>query len=224
MATLKFPIGQHLGLLIWDKEEEKLSSEAIEDATRILYYMGYNASQTIDCDGICFGMRLIDRIDKNEYRNILFDFALVFSMYNINLPDLEYAKAFLKELFIPLEKKKITLKSELVVRNETFYLLQTDKYVVNGNGYSISNSKMYYDLFKERNELLPLIAKDKITDIILKIKTDCASGTFLNDPFRDSIDNFQKLKLKQHFTIGSFIRSFLKSPRTLWRAFIKKLM
>ena len=38
---------------------------------------------------------------------------------------------------------------------------------------------MYFDLFKEGNELLPLIANDKITDIILKIKTDCAQGTFL---------------------------------------------
>jgi len=102
------------------------------------------------------------------------------------LPDLDYAKVFLKELYIPLEEKKITLKSKLVVRNETFYLLQTDKYMVNGNGYSISNSKMYFDLFREGNELLPLIANDKIMDIVLKIKNDVAAGTLLNDPFSNA--------------------------------------
>lgn len=179
MATLHFPLGTHLGRLIWDKEEEKLSSEAIENATYILYYMGYNASENLDCSGIHFSMRQIKSNDASDYRNILFDFALLFQMIDIKLPDLEYAKVFLKELYIPLEKKKITLKSQLVVRDEIFYLLQTDKYVLNGNGYSISNSKMYFDLFKEGNELLPLIANDKITDIILKIKTDCAQGTFL---------------------------------------------
>jgi len=186
MATLHFPLGSHLGRLIWDKEEEKLSSEAIENATYILYYMGYDASENLDCSGIHFSMRRIASNNNSDYRNILFDFTLVFLMFNIKLPDLEYAKTFLKELYIPLEKKKITLKSELVVRDETFYLLQTDKYVVNGNGYSISNSKMYFDLFKEGNELLPLIVKDKITDIVLKIKTDCAQGTFLNDPYSNS--------------------------------------
>lgn len=187
MATLYFPLGTHLGRLLWDKEEEKLSSEAIENATHILFYMGYNASENLDCSGIHFSMRRIATNNNGDYRNILFDFTLVFLMFNIKLPDLEYAKTFLKELYIPLEKKKITLKSKLVVRDETFYLLQTDKYVVYGNGYSISNSKMYFDLFREGNELLPLIANDKISDIVLKIKTDCAQGTFLNDPFRDSI-------------------------------------
>ena len=187
MATLHFPLGQHLGKLIWDKEEEKLSSEAIENATHILYYMGYNASEDLDCKGINFGMRQIRSNDASDYRNILFDFALLFQMIDIKLPDLEYAKTFLKELYIPLEKKKITLKSQLVVRDEIFYLLQTDKYVVNGNGYSISNSKMYFDLFKEGNELLPLIANDKIMDIILKIKKDVAEGAPLNDPYSNSI-------------------------------------
>ena len=183
MATLHFPLGSHLGKLIWDKEKDKLNSEAIENATHILYYMGYNASEALDCKGINFGMRQIRSNDESDYRNILFDFALLFQMFDIKLPDLDYAKVFLKELYIPLEEKKITLKSKLVVRNETFYLLQTDKYVVNGNGYSISNSKMYFDLFREGNELLPLIANDKIMDIVLKIKNDVAAGTFLNDPF-----------------------------------------
>lgn len=184
MATLHFPLGQHLGKLIFDKGEEKPNSEAIENATWILYYLGYNASEALDCNGINFSMRQIGDIN---YRNILFDFVLLFQWFDIQLPDLDYAKVFLKELYIPLEEKKITLKSELVVRNETFYLLQTDKYVVNGNGYSISNSKMYFDLFREGNELLPLIANDKIMDIILKIKNDVAEGTFLNDPFSNTI-------------------------------------
>lgn len=187
MATLHFPLGQRLGKLIWDEEEEKLNSSQIESATYLLYYMGYNAQENFQYNGLNFGMRQIGRNNVSEYRNILFDFALIFSMLNINLPDLKYARSFLKELYIPLEEKKITLKTKLVVRNETFYLLQTDKYVVNGNGYSISNSKMYYDLFKEGNELLPLIAKDKISDLILKIKTDCAQGAPLNDPFSNSI-------------------------------------
>jgi len=132
-------------------------------------------------------MRQLKRNEASDYRNILFDFALLFQMIDIKLPDLDYAKVFLKELYIPLKEKKITLKSKLVVRDETFYLLQTDKYVVNGDGYSISNSKMYFNLFREENELLPLIANDKIKDIVLKIKNDVREGTFLNDPYRDSI-------------------------------------
>jgi hypothetical protein len=186
MAILRFPLGQHLGVLTWEKGEEILTYEGRENATIILKYMGYNASQTLDCDGICFDWRQLSRRNENDFRNILFDFALLFQMIDIKLPDLEYAKAFLNELYIPLEEKKITLKSKLVVRDEIFYLLQTDKYVVNGIGYSISNSKMYFDLFKEGEEILPLIAKDKISDIVLKIKVDAIEGTNLNNPFKDS--------------------------------------
>ena len=178
---------QHLGKLIWDKEEEKLNSDAIENATWILYYMGYNADENIDGNGITFSMRQVNEINESDYRNILFDFTLIFSMFNINLPDLEYAKVSLKELYIPLEDKNSAIKNKFIVHNETLYLVQTGNYMVNGNGYYISNLEMYFNQYNDGNEILPLIAKDKITDIILKIKIDVAEGTFLNDPFSNSI-------------------------------------
>jgi len=187
MAILHFPLGSHLGRLIWDKEEEKLSSEAIENATYILYYMGYNADENTENNGISFSMRQISESNQSKFRNILFDFVLLFQMFDINLPDLDYAKVFLKELYIPLEFKNSVIKKRLIVQNETIYLVQTANYMVNGEGYNIFNLEMYLNQYYSGNEILPLMAKDKITDIILKIKKDVAEGAPLNDPYSNSI-------------------------------------
>ena len=184
MATLHFPLGQHLGKLILDKEEEKLNSEAIENATHILYYMGYNASEALDCNGINFSMRQIGEIN---YRNILFDFVLLFQWFDIKLPDLDYAKVFLKDLYTPLEDNNVISKSKIIVHNDTLHLVQTGYYMVNGNGYYIPNLEMYFNQYNDGNEILPLIANDKITDIILKIKKDVAEGAPSNDPYSNSI-------------------------------------
>jgi len=187
MAILHFPLGSHLGRLIWDKEEDKLSSEAIENATWALYYMGYNASENVGCSEIHFSMRELSENNKSDYRNMLFDFALVFSMFNINLPDLDYSKTFLGEFYIPLEDKNVVLKSKLIVHNETLYLEQIGNYMVNGSGYNIPNLEMYIDRYNEGEEILPLISEDKLYDILLKIKMDALEGTSLNDPFTDSL-------------------------------------
>jgi hypothetical protein len=184
MATLHFPLWQHLGKLNWNKEEEKLNSEAIENATHILYYLGYNASEALDCNGIKFSMRQIGEIN---YRNILFDFVLLFQWFDIKLPDLDYAKVFLKDLYTPLEVNNVISKSKIIVHNDTLQLVQTVNYMVNGEGYNIPNLEKYINQYNDGEEILPIIATDKITDLMLKIKIDCAQGTFLNDPFSNSI-------------------------------------
>ena len=59
--------------------------------------------------------------------------------------------------------------------------------MVNGEGYNIPNLEKYINQYNDGEEILPIIATDKITDLMLKIKIDCAQGTFLNDPFSNSI-------------------------------------
>lgn len=40
--------------------------------------------------------------------------------------------------------------------------------MVKGSGYNIPNLEMHINQYKDGNEILPLIAKDKILDIIKK--------------------------------------------------------
>ncbi len=186
MAILQFPFAQLLGKLIWEKGEEKLTANQIETAGDILYYMGYKINEDIDSNEIVFGTRGVGGTNASDYRNILFDFTLIFSMFNIRLRDLEYAKIFLKELYIPLEEKNTVKKNKFIVENEALFLVHTDNYMVDGNGCKISQPELYFSQYYDGKEILPLMAKDKIEDIILRIKTDLAQGAPRNDPYANS--------------------------------------
>ncbi len=186
MAILQFPRAQLWGKLIWEKGEKKLNTTQIENAGYILYYMGYNINEDIDSNEIAFGMRGVGGANASDFRNILFDFTLIFSMFNIRLRDLEYAKIFLKELYIPLDEESTVEKNKFIVENETLFLVHTDNYMVNGNGSNISQPELYFNQYYDGKEILPLMAKDKIEDIILKIKLDVAQGAPRNDPYANS--------------------------------------
>jgi len=58
--------------------------------------------------------------------------------------------------------------------------------MLDGNGSNISDLEVYINQYKDGKEILSIIGKDKIADLILKIKTDCAQGAPLNNPFSNA--------------------------------------
>jgi len=196
MAILHFPLGSHLGKLTWDNESEKLTPVQIENASYILHYMGYNIYEDIHGEGLTFSLRLYKEIENDHnFRNILFDFVLLFRMMNINLPDLEYSKAFLMDYYIPFNKKNKVSETRAIVYNDTIYLTFTDNYMVSGKDYPFQQKELYINHFNDGEDLLPIIAKDILENVILRIKIDVAEGEPLNDHY--ATVNIRETEIKQ---------------------------
>ena len=158
--------------------------------------MGYNIYEDIHGEGLTFSLRLYKEINNDHnFRNILFDFVLLFRMMNINLPDLEYSKAFLMDYFIPFNEKNTVSETRAIVHNDTIYLTFTDNYMVSGKEYYFEQLELYIHHFNDGEELLPIIAKDIIENVILRIKIDVAEGEPLNDYYA-TINN-RKTDIKQ---------------------------
>jgi len=184
MATLHFPAGTHSGKLVWNHESERLTPEQIDNASHLLYYMGYEVYQDLPEEGFSFGMRLYKKINNNDnYRNVLFDFILLFHWMDINLPDLEYSKVLLSEYFVPFEEKHEVPKTKAIALNDTIYLILTDNYMVSGEGYLFYNLEIYLNVYKDGDELLPYIGRDMIQEVAFRIKIDIREGEPLNDPY-----------------------------------------
>ena len=204
MATLTFPLGSHMGKLIWDTDSEKLTSEQLKNASYILYYMGYNVHEDTQGEGIIFDLRLYKHTNKDDnFRNVLFDFVFLFHMMDINLPDLEYSKAFLHKYFIPFNKKNKVSETRAIVYNDNIYLTFTNNYMVNGKGYPFQHLELYINQFNDGEELLPIIGNDISKDIILKLRIDAQEGEPLNDNY--SWKNNRKVDTEKNTDIDELL-------------------